>query len=353
MKNTQRFQFLSAVGLLVLALFITSCGKGGKPEGKTRTEDRGGDKSVEVAEGKGEEKSEKTEREQEAQKDYLSLSWARETIGMVNGLSSEEKNKRTVGATTINDEGMALYKKAEYVEAAKAYEKALDQYPTPAVYFNYANALYLIPRHGDSIRAFEISIGLGYEKPHYAYYNIACLYSLTNDSASSFDYLERAVEAGFKDFSHIGSDPDLAHLRSQSDWEERFARLQGLDDSEKYRAMIAGKTLSVGGGSVGVQYEFCKDGKATLSGTSNVIQYGTWKVTASHVVIRWTRADSLEGVGKPEAVGAAGPSYKEHKRVTHSIDKEETIDLANLNEHFIQLGFPQILNHVGDCTPKD
>jgi tetratricopeptide (TPR) repeat protein len=348
MKIIKKHSILCLIGYLVLVFLVTSCGKAA--EEKEKAEGVGQQESVQANKEK---KPETIGKKEEGPKDFLSLSWVREKINIVDGLSGEEKRKRTVSATTSYDEGRALYQKAEYVEAAKSYERALDDYPTAAAYFGYANALYMIPRHTDSIRAFKISIELGYEQSHYAYYNIACLYSLTSESRNAFEYLEKAVEAGFKDFDHIGRDPDLEYLRSQSDWEERFVRLQGSDDAENYRAMISGKTIRLAVRSTVIMYVFCENGKAELSGTSNVTQYGTWKVDGSRVVISWTRADSLEGVGEPEAVSASGPSYKEYKRVAHAIDKQETIDLANLEEHFKDRGFPEILDRAGDCTPKD
>lgn len=44
-------------------------------------------------------------------------------------------------------------------------------------------------------------------------YNAACGYSLLGDIDRAADYLRRAVEAGFIDFDHMESDPDLDNLR--------------------------------------------------------------------------------------------------------------------------------------------
>jgi hypothetical protein len=45
------------------------------------------------------------------------------------------------------------------------------------------------------------------------YYNIACLYSKQNIQDESLSWLKRAVEKGFRDYSIIRNDPDLASIR--------------------------------------------------------------------------------------------------------------------------------------------
>lgn len=289
---------------------------------------------------------------QQVELKYLSLSWAQKTKSIVDASAAGERKKRIADANVLNNRGRELYKKKIYAEASKAYEQAIGSYPTGAVYFNYANALYQIPsRYTDSIKAFEISVGLGYKNAHYAYYNIACLYSLMQKPSEAYQYLEQAVHSGFKDFGHIGRDPDLDFIRSRSDWDRRFARLQGSDDSEKYRKMIANKTISVGAGSEGYDYFFCGDGKTRISGTSPFTKYGTWKTKGSKVVIRWTQSDEAVGVGEPVVVAAGGPSYAKYEIVSKSIDEEEIIDLENLQESLKDKGFPQIIDSVIDCSP--
>ncbi|MCD4658093.1 MAG: putative Ig domain-containing protein [Planctomycetes bacterium] len=71
----------------------------------------------------------------------------------------------------------------------------------------------------------------------YALYNIACAYALLNDKIKAFEYLVKAVKAGFIDFSHIKNDNDLKILRNST----KFKKL--IKDLEK-RFDITGKALN-------------------------------------------------------------------------------------------------------------
>lgn len=46
-----------------------------------------------------------------------------------------------------------------------------------------------------------------------AHYNLACVEAVTYNEDLALDYLSRALELGYKDFSHIRQDPDLNNIR--------------------------------------------------------------------------------------------------------------------------------------------
>ncbi|MBK7344162.1 MAG: hypothetical protein IPJ06_14375 [Saprospiraceae bacterium] len=52
-----------------------------------------------------------------------------------------------------------------------------------------------------------------------AFYNIACLKTGQQQSESAFTYLEKALQAGFKDIDLIKTDSDLATLRALPEWQ--------------------------------------------------------------------------------------------------------------------------------------
>lgn len=52
-----------------------------------------------------------------------------------------------------------------------------------------------------------------------AYYNLACIYSLQGRNDQSLTLLKRSIELGYRDFTWIMSDPDLANLRKTHDFE--------------------------------------------------------------------------------------------------------------------------------------
>ena len=51
------------------------------------------------------------------------------------------------------------------------------------------------------------------------YYNAACSWALAGDSKKGFEYLNKAVELGWKNVDHLLSDPDLESLHDTKDWE--------------------------------------------------------------------------------------------------------------------------------------
>ncbi len=62
-----------------------------------------------------------------------------------------------------------------------------------------------------------------------ALYNLGCAYSLKKDKDKAFDYLEKAVAAGFDDVSYYETDTDLDSLRKDA----RFVRVMKLVRGEE------------------------------------------------------------------------------------------------------------------------
>jgi tetratricopeptide (TPR) repeat protein len=61
------------------------------------------------------------------------------------------------------------------------------------------------------------------------FYNLACSYSLVNNTFAALNAAKKAVELGYDDFDYLISDPDLANLLKDKDF------LQYLKDSQKKR----------------------------------------------------------------------------------------------------------------------
>ena len=52
------------------------------------------------------------------------------------------------------------------------------------------------------------------------YYNLTCLYSLTNDVDLSLDALDKALENGFSDYDTLRGDPDISNVRKSPEFRE-------------------------------------------------------------------------------------------------------------------------------------
>ena len=70
-----------------------------------------------------------------------------------------------------------------------------------------------------------------------ALYNTACAYALKGERDKAVEFLKKAVEEGFTDFSHIARDPDLDSIRDHPGYKELMAK------KEEYMARGAEKFL--------------------------------------------------------------------------------------------------------------
>ena len=61
-----------------------------------------------------------------------------------------------------------------------------------------------------------------------AQYNLACSYALTDRHEAAFDALNRAIDAGYRDFRRLARDPDLAAFRKHPLYRKLRARVRGI-----------------------------------------------------------------------------------------------------------------------------
>src|SRR5262249_12039754 len=79
--------------------------------------------------------------------------------------------------------------------------------------------LHRAERYDEAIEAFQKSIEDGH-KEGASSYNIACGYALKGDADKAFEWLHRAMDAGFEVSSYLGRDDDLESLESDPRWKE-------------------------------------------------------------------------------------------------------------------------------------
>ena len=95
--------------------------------------------------------------------------------------------------------GVEKYKEFEYEGAIEDFKKALEIDPKD------------IPTH----------------------FNIACAYSLTEDKEKAFDHIDKAVQAGYKDFNKIQSHDAFAFIRIQDEFEDFAQNGYRLTENQK------------------------------------------------------------------------------------------------------------------------
>lgn len=59
-------------------------------------------------------------------------------------------------------------------------------------------------------------------------YNLACSYALAEQHQAAFDALNRAIDAGYRDFRRLSRDPDLAAFRKHPLYRQLRARVRTI-----------------------------------------------------------------------------------------------------------------------------
>lgn len=79
-------------------------------------------------------------------------------------------------------------------------------------------------RYYEAIKTYENAIGAGTSK-RTAYYNMACVYSLSEQTDKAFEMLDKAIEAGFSNRQTFETYTDLAPIRSDARFQILLDRL--------------------------------------------------------------------------------------------------------------------------------
>ena len=101
-------------------------------------------------------------------------------------------------------------------------------------------ALLAAKDYSGGIAAYEKALELGAFAPKFranCYYDIACAYSLQGDKKKGFEFLEKAMTAGFRDLQHLRTDKDLENLHADTRWESLAAAKDAakMSRNEGYR----------------------------------------------------------------------------------------------------------------------
>ena len=102
------------------------------------------------------------------------------------------------------------YSKQRWAPAIELYQAFVKAEPNSGRgWFNLGYAFHYSSEHTKAIGAWERALSLGYRKPTSSY-NIACAYAMLNQPDAAFEWLDRAVKAGFNSHGDLSWDHDLA-----------------------------------------------------------------------------------------------------------------------------------------------
>jgi tetratricopeptide (TPR) repeat protein len=103
------------------------------------------------------------------------------------------------------------------------------------------NEKYSAGNYDGALKDYEKVLSLIPEAP-YTHYQIACIYSMKNNSKEGFYQLSKAVKGGFKDFNLLETVPELKFLRDQPEF-SRFVnngyQLPEFDSTLKNNKVIS------------------------------------------------------------------------------------------------------------------
>jgi hypothetical protein len=93
-----------------------------------------------------------------------------------------------------------------------------------------AQEAYDQKRYADSARLFAAAVEKGATHPN-VFYNAACSYALAGDAGQAFGFLDRAIDAGYRDAKHLQADTDLTSLRGDPRWKAVVARCEAAESA--------------------------------------------------------------------------------------------------------------------------
>lgn len=173
-----------------------------------------------------------------------------------------QRNLHLVGSTYFNL-GLTLHRQKKYKEALTNFKRAVELVPDDPEYWDLVGNAYLeLNRLEDAREALQRAIGIDdtYVPAHYdlgvvlsrmqgreedalkafnraidpdqdyplPYYSLACIYALKTKKKLALDFLEKAIEKGFKDWAYIEADSDLDSIRN----DKRFKKIIKLKQEE-------------------------------------------------------------------------------------------------------------------------
>jgi hypothetical protein len=120
-----------------------------------------------------------------------------------------------------------LTRQAKWSEAAAAWQRVVGANPhLGQAWQNLGQARYESKEYREAIAAHAKALELRAGYPHNAAYNIACCHALLGEKEQALDWLQRALDLGFRRLQHVRDDEDLRSLRG----DERFKKMTAAVD---------------------------------------------------------------------------------------------------------------------------
>ncbi len=124
------------------------------------------------------------------------------------------------GTWTVSGWALRSKRVADSEEAAARFRAYLKDHPESGrAWYGLGYVQLQGDRERESVDSFRRALDLGYRRPATAY-NLACAHARLGEKDRAFEWLDRAIEAGFTSASQLRDDDDLDSLRG----DPRFRR---------------------------------------------------------------------------------------------------------------------------------
>jgi tetratricopeptide (TPR) repeat protein len=146
-------------------------------------------------------------------------------LGMSAGAAAE-----AAGQLEVLQRAEALTKEKKWPQAAAAWQQVVDVNPQLGrAWRELGTARYQAEEYRRAIAAFGRALELRSGYPFNAAYNIACCHALLGEKEHALDWLQKALDLGFRSLRHVREDEDLRSLRD----DERFRKMAAVVDVGK------------------------------------------------------------------------------------------------------------------------
>jgi len=238
-----------------------------------------------------------------------------------------------------------IYSALEYIESA------IKMYPEGIYYYHYGVFLMDINDYINAEKAFNIAInfifpqeyfqekrdiftfdnnGLPREK-YFAFYNLACIYSINMDLKKSLEYLIYSIEQGYPYIDNIFSDVDLSNLLKSDDNIETFIKNKYQNG---FKNIFTGKIFKKDCGFYHLGYYFVDDKNVKKYSPMSEIRehrfYGTYEIKNYNIYIHFNKETGQRGVIGSELGAASVMVYAKYEDYSNDIDENEIISMADM-----------------------
>ncbi len=111
------------------------------------------------------------------------------------------------------EKATTLYLLKKYKEALIDYTKVLEKYPKSyKALINRGNCYGRLKEFDNAIKDYQMALKI--DKSSTPFYNIACIFSLKNNSESACSYLKKAIKYGIVEIDDIKNDSDFDNIKN-------------------------------------------------------------------------------------------------------------------------------------------